>query len=76
MIPNEISFYILELLERMDKGFVLTAQEQYDLVSVIKLDLSKTYITSLPDSIGSLTALQTLDLSNTQITSLPDNIQI
>ena len=74
MIPNEISFYILELLERMDKGFVLTAQEQYDLVSVIKLDLSKTYITSLPDSIGSLTALQTLDLSNTQITSLPDNI--
>lgn len=42
--------------------------------NLTELDLHKTGLTSIPDSIGNLTNLTELDLSWNQLTSLPDSI--
>ncbi len=41
------------------------------LVHLVKLDLSKNRLHSLPDNIGNLQRLQYLDLYSNQLTSLP-----
>ena len=58
----------------MDRGYSPTETERAELASHKRLDLSDTRITELPETIGSLTALETLNLGATHISELPETI--
>ena len=73
-MANRESMEILELLQRIDDGYEPTKQEKDELARVTELDLRGNTITELPESIGSLSALQVLNLGSTQITELPESI--
>ena len=74
MPRNYSNIGILMLLQRIDDGYQPTAEEHQTLRERTELDLSDTQITTLPESIGQLSNLQTLDLWETQITVLPESI--
>lgn len=65
---------ILELLQKIDEGYEPTPAENEVLGERKSLHLSGVDISSLPESIGLLTALQELVLSDTRITALPESI--
>ena len=65
---------ILALLERIDDGYVPADEEKKELDACKELEISEDYLTSLPESIGNLTNLQTLVISGDSLTSLPESI--
>ena len=65
---------ILQLLQRLDAGEVLSQEERESLASVTKLDLSESMVDVLPDAVGSLVNLRTMNLRGTGIDALPDSI--
>ena len=64
---------VLELLLRMDEGYVPTEVEKEALEGVKELDLIGINLTTLPDSIGNLIGLTILSLRGNQLASLPDS---
>ncbi len=65
---------ILKLLQRIDRGGICTEEEKRELERIEELDLSRTKISSLPESIRECKNLRFLYLSYTQISSLPESI--
>lgn len=50
---------------------ILLQPEFCNLTHLVKVDLSKNQLTSLPDDLGNLVNLQHLDLYNNKLTNLP-----
>ncbi len=65
---------VYKLLCKIDEGHQPTPEEDRALAEREALDLSRTRITALPESIGQLASLQILDLLGTPITALPESI--
>ena len=65
---------ILELLQRLDAGEALPEEDKKAIAERTKLDLSRTGITALPESVGQLANLQELNLQSAPITALPESV--
>lgn len=65
---------ILDLLQRIDDGEVLTAGELSELATIRTLTYSKQRLMKLPESIDKLYQLTDLDISNNHLTKLPESI--
>ena len=63
---------ILALLERIDDGYVPTDEEKKELDACEELEIIGFSLTSLPESIGNLTNLQSLYIRVDSLTTLPD----
>ena len=68
------SMKVYELLRRIDEGYTPDADEAAMLAARDTLDLIRTPITALPESLGQLKSLQTLRLWRTPITALPESL--
>ncbi len=65
---------VLQLLQRIDKGYHLTEEETNRLLSVTVLDLWDHRISRLPKSIGFLSNLKALGIGKNNIRSLPKTV--
>ena len=65
---------IWDLLQRIDKGYEPTANEQAALESCVALTAPDRWLDKLPESIGRLGALKELHLSGTKLTKLPETV--
>ena len=74
MKTNYRDLEILELLQQIDAGHRPTFGENRALRKRTTLDLSRSQITVLPESVGRLANLQELYLRDTQITALPESV--
>jgi Leucine-rich repeat (LRR) protein len=52
----------------------LDGRYRFENEKIVMLDLGNNQLTSLPESLGNLTALRVLDLGNNQLTSLPESL--
>lgn len=66
---------ILELLHQIDLGHSASSEEVLALQKLVQLDLRRTKIDRIPESIGYLTSLHGINLSGTRITALPDSMR-
>ena len=65
---------LLDLLWRMDGGYILTEEEQQHLKDISSVKFSNLGVEKLPDSIGKLSQLKELNILNSQLVSLPESI--
>ena len=65
---------LLDLLWRMDGGYILTEEEQQHLKDISSINFSQFGVEKLPNSIGELSQPKELNVSDNQLIYLPDSI--
>ena len=65
---------LLDLLWRMDGGYILTEEEQQHLKDISSINFSQFGVEKLPNSIGELSQPKELNVSDNQRIYLPDSI--
>lgn len=73
-ITGEDANRLLELLWRVDDGYILTEEEREDLKNISSLSLLSFGLEKLPNSIGELSQLRELIIPDSQLTCLPESI--
>lgn len=73
-IMQETAKTALDLLRRVDDGYVLTDDELWNLEKISVANFSGLEIEKLPESIDKLSQLTRLDVTENHLTSLPESI--
>ena len=73
-IIHETAQEVIDLLQRVDDGYILTGREQRNLNRITVANFSKLKLEKLPESISSLSQLTQLDVSDNKLTNLPESI--
>lgn len=73
-VTREMAQKVLDLLWRVDDGYVLTEDERRDLKKISVANFSSLALEKLPESIGKLSQLTQLNIFSNQLTSLPESI--
>lgn len=73
-IIGEKANRLLDLLWRIDDGYILTEEERQHLKDISSVQSLQLGVEKLPDSIGELSQVKELNIFNSQLVSLPESI--